>query len=295
VPWAIPWQAPSATVLSTWREAVGPQPLEKLRDQVLAAACAEHDAHDWRAFRVGDLRLGSIDGTQTRMPDTPANRAAFGSAATADDSAPFPALRSLPVTDASTRAMLAVTSGPAGTGKSEAEQALLDRALTGYAHVFTQDRLWILDRNFPGAARIKKLTAVTHVLIRVKSDIPLRKTGDFLPDGSYPADLSGGVTVRVRVRVRMRVRVRVRVRVIEYYVTVEGQDIPELFCLITDLHDWRAYPAGVLAAAHKRRWDGSKTAVREAKSAIRGAGPSDLGCPRRSCRRVSAASWTRYP
>jgi hypothetical protein len=32
------------------------------------------------------------------------------------------------------------------------------------------------------------------------------------------------------------------------------------------LDDWQAYPAAVLAAAAKWRWDGSETALREAKS-----------------------------
>jgi hypothetical protein len=50
--------------------------------------------------------------------------------------------------------------------------------------------------------------------------------------------------------------------------------VPEMFCLVTDLHDWQQYPAAMLAAAYKWRWDGSETALREAKSAIRGAGPS---------------------
>ena len=63
-------------------------------------------------------------------------------------------------------------------------------------------------------------------------------------------------------------------RVIEYHVHVDGQDVPEMFCLVTDLDDWERHPAGVLAAAYKWRWDGSETALREAKSAIRGAGPS---------------------
>jgi len=57
-------------------------------------------------------------------------------------------------------------------------------------------------------------------------------------------------------------------------VDVEGQEVPEMFCLVTDLEDWHRYPAAVLAAAYKWRWDGSETALREAKSAIRGAGPS---------------------
>jgi hypothetical protein len=258
VPWHVRFAVPTATVFAAWRRAAGPEPLTRLQDRTLAASAAEHDRHDYRAIETGDLKLGSVDGTVTRMPDTSANRAEFGSAT---DGGPYPQLRGLPVTDASTRGMLAVVTGPSGGDKAAAEQALLDRALIEYGHVFTKDRLWVLDRNFPGVARIKKLTAVTHVLIRLKSDIPVTKIGDFLPDGSYLAGISGGGQT-------------IRMRVIEYHVEVAGQDVPEMFCLITDLHDWRAYPAGMLAAAYRWRWDGSETALREAKSAIRGAGPS---------------------
>ena len=64
------------------------------------------------------------------------------------------------------------------------------------------------------------------------------------------------------------------VRVIEYWVTVEGQEVPELFCLVTDLMDIREYPAAELAALYKWRWDGSETALRETKASLRGTGPS---------------------
>src|SRR6478752_6023881 len=37
--------------------------------------------------------------------------------------------------------------------------------------------------------------------------------------------------------------------------------------------DWEDYPAAELAALYKRRWDGSETALREAKAPLRGAGP----------------------
>jgi len=47
-----------------------------------------------------------------------------------------------------------------------------------------------------------------------------------------------------------------------------------MFCLITDLHDWQAYPACELAEAYHWRWAGSETALKVAKSAITGAGPS---------------------
>ena len=46
-----------------------------------------------------------------------------------------------------------------------------------------------------------------------------------------------------------------------------------MFCLVTDLLDWREYPAPALAALYKWRWDGSETALREAKASLDGAGP----------------------
>jgi hypothetical protein len=117
-----------------------------------------------------------------------------------------------------------------------------------------------MDRNYHGAARIARMIQSTHVLIRLKSDIPLRMTSAILPDGSYRAELPGdGVTVEVRV--------------IEYWVTVEGQEIPEMFCLVTDLMDDEEYPAPELAAPYRWRRDGSETALREAKAPLRGAGP----------------------
>ena len=266
IPWQRPFQVPTAAVACTWREAIGPAPLARLQDMALAGIDGEHREHDYRAVTAGDLETGSIDGSLIRVPDSPANRQAFGSAGTADDSSPFPQLRELRISVASTRATLGVTTGPSGAGgardKGEAEQVLLDKALKDYRHLFTPGRLWVMDRNFPGVSRIKAMLATgTHVLIRVRDGITLRREGDFLPDGSYLAEISGG-------------GITLTVRVIEYTVTVAGRDAPELFCLITDLHDHEAYPAQTLARAYHWRWVGSETCLKEAKSAISGAGPS---------------------
>ena len=119
-----------------------------------------------------------------------------------------------------------------------------------------------MDRSYPGVSRIKALLATgTHVLIRVKDGITLNRLGEFLPDGSYLATITGGGTT-------------LTVRVVGYHVRVAGRDAAELFCLITDLHDHQAYPAPMLAAAYHWRWIGSETTLKEAKSAISGAGPS---------------------
>ena len=213
----------------------------------------------------GGLRLGAIDGTVTRMPDTAVNRAAFGTAGQAETG--YPQIRHLHVSDALTRATLGVVCGPAGGDKAgrdkgEAEQQLLDRMLAEQPDVFGPDRLWIMDRNFPGVPRIAAMLATgSHVLIRVKSDIRLPRISPFAEDGSYLTTLSGGGTT-------------VTMRVVEYHVTLDGATTPELFCLVTDLLDHHIHPADLLGQAYRWRWDGSETALREAKSAIHGAGPA---------------------
>ncbi len=151
IPWQRPFQVPTPKVLGTWRAALGPAPLARLQARLLAAVGGEHRACDYRAVRVGELHLGSIDGSVTRVPDTPANRQAFGSTGTADDSAPYPQVRDLLAGDASTRGTLAVVSGSSGGPKAEGEQTLLDTMLSQHPGVFTSDRIWVLDRNFPGA------------------------------------------------------------------------------------------------------------------------------------------------
>jgi hypothetical protein len=271
---AVPWQrahaVPSGTVLASWRAAIGEAPLLQLQRELLAAVTAEHRDPALPRVEVGDgLRLGAIDGTVTRMPDTRANRAAFGTAGAVETG--YPQIRHLHVSDALTRATLSVVAGPAGGDKAdrdeggrdkgEAEQALLDRMLAEQPGVFGPDRLWIMDRNFPGVPRIKALLATgSHVLIRVKSDIRLPRISPFAEDGSYLTRLSGGGTT-------------VTMRVVEYHISIDGAITPELFCLVTDLLDHHIHPADLLGQAYRWRWDGSETALREAKSAIHDAGP----------------------
>jgi Transposase DDE domain len=255
LPWAKAWHRPSRKAFRAWCTAAGRRPLEALRDLLLAAVTRELAGASWHlAAPAGGLRPWSGDGTVIRVPDTPPNRAAFGG------DGPYPLIRAELLPDAVTRAVLAITAGPAGGDKAAAEQKLLDQAMADCGWAFSLDRILLLDRNYPGAKRIRELTTRTHVLIRVKSDIPLRRVSGFFEDRSYLAEISGdGVAVTVRV--------------IEYDAEVEGQDVPETFCLITDLLDWQAHPAADLAELYKRRWDGSETGLREDKSCITGSGP----------------------
>ncbi|MGH3122269.1 MAG: hypothetical protein ACRDND_14750 [Streptosporangiaceae bacterium] len=263
VPWAKPWRPASERACLDWRKALGPAPLEELQAAVLAAAAGEHAARPGQCLVTGrsrPLAVHSADGSLLRVPDTPANRAAFGSVGTADDSAAWPAVRLFPLNNVLTRSLLAMPWGPAGTDKAAAEQGLLDEVLARYPHVLAKDQVWLLDRLWHGVRRIAALAERTHVLIRVKSDITLKRVSPILPDGSYRAEVSGeGLTLTVRV--------------IEYFADIEGQQVPEMFCLVTDLLDWEEYPAAELAGLYKWRWDGSETGLREAKAPLHGAGP----------------------
>ena len=243
--------------------AVRKSALEELQSAVLAAARGEHAGRPGQCLVTGrsrPLAVHSADGSLLRVPDTPANRAAFGSVGTADDSAAWPAVRLFPLSSVLTRSLLAMPWGAAGTDKAAAEQGLLDEVLATYPHVLSHDQVWLLDRLWHGVRRVAALAERTHVLIRVKSDITLKRVSEILPDGSYRAEIAGdGLTITVRV--------------IEYFVDIEGQQVPEMFCLVTDLLDWEEYPARELAGLYKWRWDGSETGLREAKAPLHGAGP----------------------
>ena len=146
VPWERAWVPASERALGDWRNALGPEPLEELQDVVLRASWQEHEERDWRAVVIGrnrPLKAGAVDGTLIRVPDTPANRAMYGSVGTGDDSSPSPQLRGLPMTDASTRGLLGMPHGPARPDKAAAEQKLLDTAMRDFPHLFAVDRIWI--------------------------------------------------------------------------------------------------------------------------------------------------------
>jgi len=263
VPWSRRWHPASERACLDWRKALGPAPLEELQAAVLAAAADEHAGRPGQSLTTGKgrpLAVHSGDGSLLRVPDTPGNRAEFGSVGTADDSAAWPCVRLFPLSSVFTRSLLAMPWGPAGTDKTASEQRLLDAAMRDFPHVFSKDQVWLLDRLWHGTPRLRALAGLTHFAARLKSDIPLKRVSEIYPDHSYLAEISGdGVTMTVRV--------------IEYFAEIEGQEVKEMFCLITDLLDWAEHPGPELAALYRWRWDGSETGLREAKAPLHGAGP----------------------
>jgi hypothetical protein len=198
----------------------------------------------WRGMRVA-----AVDGFVLDVPDTPANRAAFGGPVDArGQPAGFPQARVVTLTETGTHSSVDARVG--GFRGGEPELAI---AMAGSA----AGMLVIMDRGFPGVALWKAYTqAGAHLLIRARSSVA-RRPVQVLEDGTYLARMNlagqkgahpGGVLVRV----------------IEYRV-----DGGEVIRLLTDLLDPVAFPAGELAALYHQRWE-SEGSFRQVKTFQRG-------------------------
>ena len=93
---------------------------------------------------LGPWRLMSVDGMEWDVPDTAANRAAFGSRAGSEGPAAFPKIRVVTVSECGSHAAVAAAVGPAAGGKGSGEQALARRLYPG----LEEDWLLLADRNF---------------------------------------------------------------------------------------------------------------------------------------------------
>jgi hypothetical protein len=274
IPWARPWSPPGGEVLTRHQKRLGENLFRDLFE-ITATRISAEPAHqsgqdsggpggDWRADiavgRLGGLLLCAGDGVNIRCPNTKANRNAFGSSGTKDDSSPYPLTRAVLISVCASRAVIGAAMDSVAVG----EQPLTARIAKTCPWVFTPGRLFLFDRNFLGWKLIQKLLATGgHLLMRMKAGISLPSLG-WLPDGSYRSRLNvpGGRAIPVRV--------------VDYDVKPpEGTDTSgELFCLVTDLLDHDTYPAAALAAAYPWRWTGAETTIKENKSTITGAGPS---------------------
>jgi len=202
------------------------------------------DGAFWRGMRVA-----AVDGFVLDVPDTPANRAAFGGPVDAKGQpAGFPQARVVTLTETGTHSSIDARVGGFRGGEPELAIAMAGRAA---------GMLVIMDRAFPGVALWKAYTqAGAHLLVRARSSVA-RRPVQVLDDGTYLARMNlagqkgahpGGVLVRV----------------IEYRV-----DGGEVVRLLTDLLDPVAFPAGELAALYHQRWE-SESSFRQVKTFQRG-------------------------
>jgi hypothetical protein len=231
------WRQPNISSLSRGRGKLGADPVRMLFEQVAGPTGADGAPG---VFCCG-LRVVSMDGSVTDVPDSKENSAFFGRPSNQSRDGAFPQARWVAAAESGTGSLLGASIGP----YRSAEQPLaLD--LLG---CFGPGMLVLADRKFLSWSLARAfLTTGAHILWRASASFALKPV-KVLPDGTYLAELkpprkSDGPVITVRV--------------IEYTVHTAaedgGEETSEVFCLVTDLLDTGEYPALDLACCYPDRW-----------------------------------------
>jgi hypothetical protein len=240
------WRPPNISSLSRARGKLGADPLRMLFEQVAGPVGADGAAG---VFCCG-LRVISVDGSVTDLPDTPENAAFFDRPSNATRDGAFPQVRWVAAAESGTGALTGAAFGPYTTG----EQTLMEDLLP----CFGPGMVVLADRNFLSHALARDVLATgAHICWRASASFALRPVTT-LADGTYLAELKPA---------RKSDGPPVTVRVIEYTVhtATTGKDAgtessSEVFALVTDLLDVEGYPALDLACAYPLRW-GCETVI----------------------------------
>jgi hypothetical protein len=256
LPWAHGWQLPQSTVVTAWRRRLGVAPMKALFARIAGhLAAATEPGALWHG-----LRVCTLDGCQVKIPDSDANRAAFGSSGTADDSAAFPMARVVLAVARAGRALLAATIDASRVG----EAPLTARLVAAHPGLFTPNDVYVCDRNFFSINLVEAMHrrgAGAHLVMRMKAGIRLPVV-QRLGYGDY---LSWIRTPDKRM---------LTVRVVEYDVVKPDGATSELFCLLTTLTDQQRCSKQDIASLYSQRWSAAETTIGENKSTITDAGPS---------------------
>jgi hypothetical protein len=238
------WRPPNISSLSRARGKLGADPLRMLFEQVAGPAGADGAAG---VFCCG-LRVISVDGSVTDLPDTPGNAAFFRRPSNASRDGAFPQVRWVAAAESGTGALTGAAFGPYTAGEQTLALDLLPS--------FGPGMLVLADRNFLSHTLARDVLATgAHILWRASASFALRPVTT-LADGTYLAELKPA---------RTSDGPPVTVRVIEYTVhtAVAGtgdEESSEVFALVTDLLDVEEYPALDLACAYPMRW-GCETVI----------------------------------
>ena len=268
IPFTLEWHVPTEKVVTQWRLPVPAGVMEGLFWEAAGPLIGDDEPS---AVLLAGMMVCAADGMLVNLPDTPENRAMFGSTGTSDDSSPFPQLRIVALTARAGRAMLGAITGSGGAG----EQTLLKRLVRRRPDLVA-GRVICFDRNFPGYDLITAiLHAGGHVIARVKEGISLPFSGPdrgWLPDGSRLTWLNAPSGRKAD---------RLPVRAAEHSVILpcgDGIGEPSETCtVITTLLDHEAAPADQVRDTYLTRWSASETTFGEDKATVTGAGNRTSG------------------
>lgn len=257
-----PTAAPSA--VSQARARLGDQPMRWLFQR-----CAERWAHEsarrhaWRG-----LALYGVDGTSTRVPDSPANRDHFGGPRGPRGESGYPLARIVTLMALRTHLLAEARFGPYGIGETVYAKSI-------WAAV-PDDALVILDRGFFDAGTLIPLVRQgtnRHWLTRAKKNVSWGRVQHLGPgDDIVQMIVSGQARAKNR-----RLPSAWRARAIQY----ERPGFRSGF-LLTSLLDAQLYPAHEIVALYHERWelelgyDEVKTDLLDRQEAIRSRTPAGV-------------------
>ncbi|HVB41314.1 MAG TPA: transposase [Streptosporangiaceae bacterium] len=216
------------------------------------------------------LRVVSMDGSVTDVPDSKENDAFFGRPSSQSGDGAFPQARWVAAAGPGTGSLLGAAIGRYRTAEQPLARDLL--GCSGPGMLVLADRKflsWSLARDF--------LATGAHILRRASASFALRPV-KVLPDGTYLAELKPP---------RKSDGPPVTVRVIEYTVRTAADDggageSPEVLALVTSLLGIEEYPALDLACRYPDRWDREtvighhKTGMGEGQPVLRSKDPDGV-------------------
>ena len=240
------WRLPNISSLSRGRGKLGPAPVRFLFEQVTGPI----GDLDGPGVSCCGLRVVSMDGSTSDVPDSAANDEHFGRPSNQARDGAFPQVRWLAAAESGTGSLLGASLGPCRDSEQALARDLLEQGCFGPGMLVLADRKflsWALAREF--------LAAGARILWRASASFTLRPV-KVLADGTYLAELAPP---------RKKDGPPLLVRVIEYTVHTTpanggGEQTSELFCLVTDLLDPERYPALDLACCYPARW-GCQTVI----------------------------------
>jgi len=227
---------PTSAAITRARVRLGVRPLRRIFERMVALWRQRHgESLRWR----GMAPVG-LDGTTLRMPDTPENRAHFGTHRTGKKllSSAYPYLRAVVALCGISHIALACV-----VGRSHTSEWALGRALV---RKLPSRSLLLLDRGFMGNAFLRDLLDAGHeFVVRAKRRRRLHEKGRLGP---------GDRLVDVHLMEGRRCVRTLRLRAIEYQIP--GFDPVKLLTSLTDPY---AYPAREIAARYRERWEAEIT------------------------------------
>ena len=236
--------------ISQARTRLGPEPMKILFERLAVPLATQDTKGAWYKGR----RIVTMDATLFETPDTTDNGKAFGYPSGAHGRGPFPRVRVMALSEASTHACFACAIGSYTTSESK-----LCRQFIG---ALTPNMILLADRNFFGAKAWEQFDAAGAALLwRIQSNAPV-KLVQRLADGSYLGKLTN-------------TKSDFPVRIIIY--RLEGSE--ETVRLATNILDPDQAPAIELARLYPERWEAElvfdeiKSHISESRLALRSKKP----------------------